>query len=702
MPAAMPFPTEQVVALFAEGDRRQRRLRELCTLGERLCAAATLTLRLDAFERLVRFVTGSDKNIPEPGAAVVPGRVPPGPEVRRLSVLLAVLESCAPARAAVLAAWAAMLAETHGLALLAEAGLPNDRGLYNETTDRLFRRILPSPRDEHDLGKLVSRLFPSHSELTFLEAMPRDLFERLAQLLTAPEAGGAATGLLQAAADAFCLLGGRVQALGLSEGIRGRSQIATTGLAGSPFFRLPRAGDGFLAARAVGDEAAATARAAALRAVMAACREEIASVYRHLEETGISVDVVYELEAIERSLGRLDALLTVLAAAPGPTRAAAAHRLLVALAHARLSDRSLRDLARSTTRLLARKIIERAGHTGEHYITAGRREYWHMVASAAGGGFMTAGTAALKIAVSGQHFPLFVEGFLSGVNYALSFIVMQVLGFTLATKQPSMTAATLAGAIRKSEAASGTGTLTTYVTRIIRSQLAAAMGNILTVSLAGFGLDYYWRWRTGHAFLPADRVDYVVHSFHPWQSGTIWYASLTGVILWLSSLAAGWIENFAVYRRLPQAIAEHRLSRVVGERAMRGLSRYFARSISGFGGSAALGFMLGMTPVLGKFFGLPLDVRHVTLSTGTLAMAVASEGTTLVREPRFLLAVAGIAVIFVCNLTVSFTLALTVALRAREVPMRHWFRLMGALTARFARHPIEFVFPPRDEAGNEH
>ena len=33
---------------------------------------------------------------------------------------------------------------------------------------------------------------------------------------------------------------------------------------------------------------------------------------------------------------------------------------------------------------------------------------------------------------------------------------------------------------------------------------------------------------------------------------------------------------------------------------------------------SCLVFMLGMTPSIGHFFGLPLDVRHVTLSTGTL------------------------------------------------------------------------------------
>ena len=60
---------------------------------------------------------------------------------------------------------------------------------------------------------------------------------------------------------------------------------------------------------------------------------------------------------------------------------------------------SILALVRANMQLLARKIIERAGQTGEHYITVSRGEYWKMLASAGGGGVLTAGTAALKFFV---------------------------------------------------------------------------------------------------------------------------------------------------------------------------------------------------------------------------------------------------------------------------------------------------------------
>ena len=65
--------------------------------------------------------------------------------------------------------------------------------------------------------------------------------------------------------------------------------------------------------------------------------------------------------------------------------------------------------------------------------------------------------------------------------------------------------------------------------------------------------------------------------------------------------------------------------------------------------------------------GIPFDVRHVTLSTGSITAAVAALGAEVFRTGAFWHAVIGIAGIGVLNLGVSFGLALQVALRARGV-----------------------------------
>lgn len=670
---------------FADGDRKNRRVRELVALLTALAEAPDLRRRLDALERLVRWLVVADKGLPAPAGVALPGEV--GTVWRRLAVTLALLARAPALGEGVRAAVAAIVAQTHPLALFAETGLPHDRGIGAETTNRVFRRILPVPRDDDDLSRLLLRLFPSERELAWIEGMPPDLFQELAAALAPSDA---VSPLVAGVADGLALLGARAQALGLSEDLRARSRPGP--LRGSPFYELPRACDRFLAL--LDQPAHRVAAEREWRAAVEGCRLEIRCVLERLESAGVSVDVVYSVEAIEQMLARMERLVAVLAAAAGPERAVAAHRLVAVLVRARLDDRSLLGLLRTNLHLMSRKIIERAGKTGEHYITYTRREYWHMIVSAGGGGLLTTATAALKVVIAGRHYPLFVEGFLAGTNYAMSFLVMQLVGMTLATKQPSMTAAQLAGAIRDANDPARLDDLVTHVARICRSQLAAAAGNVSMVSVGAIGMHFFWTWRYGAPFLTPEKAESVFKSLHLTQSGTVFYAMLTGVVLWLSSLAAGWVENFAVYRRLPQAIAEHRLGRFVGERTMQALSRAFARNISGFGGCVALGFMLGMVPILGIIFGLPIDVRHVTLSTGTLAMAVCALGTHMLRDPAFLWAAAGIAVIFVCNLGVSFTLALAVALRAREVPLKGRLRLLSALLGRFVRRPGQFLLPP--------
>jgi site-specific recombinase len=188
-----------------------------------------------------------------------------------------------------------------------------------------------------------------------------------------------------------------------------------------------------------------------------------------------------------------------------------------------------------------------------------------------------------------------------------------------------------------------------------------------------------------------------LHSLHPFESGTIFYAALTGVLLWLSSVAAGWLENWAVYRRLPEAIAEHRYGRILGRRITGWASRAFLRNISGFGGNASLGVLLAMTPIMGKFFGLPLDVRHVTLSTGALTLAVCSLGVAGAGSRAIAAAALGIAIIGALNFGVSFALALAVALRARG-DRSDRKRLVRSVLATFVRSPLQFFFPPKVES----
>jgi site-specific recombinase len=627
-------------------------------------AGAPLSVQVEMFERLGRWVTAG---LPPPSSLWVP---PEPPAVARLRVAITALERFPELRSRWVAGLGVVLSSSSGVKLFAETGMPNDRGLMQETADRLARRFLPRPPEHGQLAELFARIFRGEKDATWIPAVPDDLFARLATLF-----GNVWRPAHDWMVDAIALIATRVSALGLSEDMR--EDDPGSKLRSSPFFRLPRANL---------DE---------LPGLMVQCRLHADEVLHQLEHHGVSVDVVYCLDVIRLGIDRIELLLPLVEPSAEGDRLPSIRNLLAALAASRVADRSLRGLMRNNLRLLARKVIERAGQTGEHYVTASRREWWGMIGSAAGGGVLTVGTIAIKFMTKWQHYPLFVDGMLSAANYAASFIVMQLCGFTLATKQPSMTAAMLAGSIREARGPERLDELVSLIARISRSQFAAACGNVLMVIPAAIAFNYLWSNHYGQDFLDAADAGKAIASFHPLKSGTIPFAALTGVLLWMSSLGAGWLENWTTYRRLPEAIEHHRIGRVIGTRNTARISRFLARNISGFGGNATLGFLLGMTPVMGVFFGLPLDVRHVTLSTGSLTLAGISFGQDMILSAPFIWASIGIIIIGLLNFGVSFVFALTVAFRARDVTRRERLTLWRAVGRRFLRSPFEFFYPPR-------
>jgi site-specific recombinase len=427
-----------------------------------------------------------------------------------------------------------------------------------------------------------------------------------------------------------------------------------------------------------------------------ACRIELTQVHLHMEEAGVSSALVFDLTSMEASLDRMQLLAATLAE-DSQDSSHAVRQLLNTLVAAQLEDTQLGPLIRQNMNQLARKTVERTGHSGEHYITNTRKEYGQMWLAALGGGLLTVFTAALKLRIMEGDFPLFVEGFLVGTDYAVSFLLLQILGLALATKQPSMTAATFAGIVRENRGISRWNKITDFAARISRTQLAAALGNVIAVCLGAVAFERLWRSIFLNPYLPEASAHHVYETLHPFSSTTAINAALTGVILWLAAVIGGWCENFAVYNRVPAAIAQHPLGLKLGARRMQQLARWFENNISSWSTSIVLGYMLGFTPEIAHFFGLPLDVRHVTLNTGMLALAAARFGTSSLGQHWFYAAVAGIGVTFVLNLGVSFSVASITALRAYNVGRDEQVKILKYVLSHALRSPLRFLFPVNSE-----
>lgn len=647
-----------------------------------------LEARLEWVERCVAWLRE-----PKPVLGLVEPAEPEAPApVTRLALLVRVLEARASAREPVVALVREVMSGSSGLRLFSQVGIPTRQGFFSEVSDRLTRRLLPSPPEDHQLSELLPRLFPEPGDATWLELLPPAQLARLSALVegSAPPPARAPEVVVRTdLVDALGLLSVQTATLGLAEDVRERCPEVS--FRTSPFLKLRRVCEGVQARDAAPDSLRE------LGDVVEECRQVVAIVSSHLEQYGVSVDLVYRLERIRRSLERMEAIARVLSATPGEARWREGITLLADLVRRAHADHSIRALVASNARLLARKVIERAGHTGEHYITTTRAEYHHMVHSAAGGGLITAFTAILKLYTATLALAPFFYGLALAGNYVASFLMMQVTGSTLATKQPSMTAATLGSAIGQGGTTGRLSHLLELIPRLTRSQLATALGNMGTVLPAAVGLSMAFAWWRGHPLLNQSQAHYVVDALHPWRSGTIVYAALTGVLLWMSSLVAGWLENWAVYHRIPEALAHHRtLRRILGDSGAKKLSDVFANHIAGLGGNVSIGVLLALPPLAGSFFGLPLDVRHVTLSFGQLCLAGYALGPEALLRPDFLAALGGIGLTLAINFGVSFSLALGVALRARDVPLADAVRLVRLVAARFLKEPRSFLLPPRE------
>lgn len=688
-PETAPAMRQQVLAFFGPASAENPTRSALANHLQDFVVADSLGDRLDAWLRLIHWTrVGTSHSLQVLGA-----RMRWKEAYLYWELLLDVLEQVPSVRSEVQNAFGRIIQETDAVNLIGEAGLPCDRGFLVELGDRLISKLLPKVRNDRDLTHLLQRQYPSATEVKWLGQLSPRMATRILRALVPLDDPQITDPLRRAFADGFRLLAIRVEAQGLSEKLRARSRRPSS-VPESPFYRLARESEQLVQRWQDGRDLEDCA--AAWRDAMTDCRNEIRWIRRQLEVTGVSVDIVYGLEVLRHCLQRMGSMVDVMVAGDDLQHAMTVHAFLTTLVEASLHECSLSHLIEANTRLLHRKIVDRSGATGEHYIAQDRQEYRHIWVAAAGGGVLTAFTAAIKMFIFGLGLAPFLAGFGYGVNYAVSFVLMQTFGLMLATKQPAMTAATLATIMRERPGSARLDDIVDQIAKITHSQIAAAVSNVVVVSLSAYALDAVWRLLTGHPVLALEAAEHVYETLSPLDSGTVVFAALTGVILWFSSIMGGWVENWAVYHRLPSALAEHAAgNRTFGAERMRRWADGLAHNIAGWGTNVSLGMMLGMTPAIGAFFGIPLDVRHVTLSSGTLALAMASLDTEWYSEGRLIYAIAGVVTMFVLNLGVSFLLSLLTALRAYEFPRSDVAELLRRLLKRLVTSPRDFVLPPK-------
>jgi len=551
--------------------------------------------------------------------------------------------------------------------LFSEAGFAEGTTLPRELMARLKRRMLPQVEDELDLYAALHTANPDAADARWIARLDAADATAWSAIL------GCQAGAILAA---IRLLAVRAASLGLSRGVM--RVMPHRCEAESPFLNLLSAGEQF--ARAPSDPT----RREELRETIVDCRVSAGISHARLEEVGVSSDLVFRLDLVIAQLERIDYLLR-LHAGEEDGRAFAAM-----LVRGFAEERAIRGLLRNSVNRVARQVVKHTGKSGEHYIAESRSEWWKMGYGAIGAGGITAFTALFKYVFAAMAMAPLWTGIAHSLNYTASFVLMQFLGWMLASKMPSMTAAALCTALEKDD---GMRSEVNLVTAITRTQTIVTIGNLLGAVPLAILIDLFLQWKIGNPLLTHEAALHGLLSMNPFRSWTIPFAALTGCFLWLSSLAAGWSANWMALHRLPAGLAQsRRLRQSIGTQAAVELAQIVEHHLSGVIGYTCLGILLGLIPFVSVFAGVPLEVRHVTLASASVALAASALAWNGALACDLAWAGLGVVVVGILNLSVSFALGLWLAIRARNLDTTGRRRLVAALWSELLHRPSRFFW----------
>jgi site-specific recombinase len=582
---------------------------------------------------------------------------------------------------------------------LLDTGMPQG-DLWYELRERLIYKVLPYQPERNTVEHILVNVFYREGDGDWVAALDEMQCIRFLELM-----GG--VGLDRAAVDDHWIQELLFTSKALALRIAGRAfdsgvlrMVPEYATFDSPFVALEGELDEYLG----GLRSGATSRdrnEAAYRQVLVLLRqgeELVQRAYRNSGKYGIGIRVNQSLMLMERMLERLK--LVLLAISVDRTVDARLSTVRVAKALVQASSGSTRVLGflDRSTQVIAREITQHSGRKGAHYITTTRSDYFKMLRTALGGGFVVAFACILKAWFGTWDTSLFGHAFLYSFNYAWAFITIYLLHWTLATKQPAMTAATLASALKGSmDRPSDTryDALVELMARVWRSQFIAFVGNVFMAFPVGIALAYGWNALFGGAML-AHKAPKLIHELDPFLSLAMVHAAFAGIFLFISGLIAGSATNRALYRRIPQRIEEHPILKLTLSAGMRKrIAGYYERNYGGIISNLWFGVFMGSLGTVGIIIGLPLDIRHITFAAGNLALGLVGGGWHI-STYALVTSILGIGLIGFINFVVSFSLSLGLAMRSRGIPYRELLPIGKAVWEHFRQDPWAYYLPPSD------
>lgn len=578
------------------------------------------------------------------------------------------------------------------LPALTDSGLIGSRGFVQELGSKLKHKLLPEVQDPSDFLFVISHVFYKNTDYQWVKAIDRELWKKFFRLLRVYINMNDAA-LVRQLHQALRILSFRVTTLGLEKEVARR--FGNNKDAIGPFLEQNRLVNMYLETQDFGTPSAQLVLYN-IQEQLYNCRQSVIWLRDQKLYQGTSLAQTFVTTRILQMIERMLLIADVLDHDNKLDEDRFISYFITVVTNENKRN-SLRDFLSDNLGLLAYQIAEHKGKKGEKFITTNREEYRLMFRSAAGGGVIISFVAVIKILLGKLSLPPFWMGTAYSVNYSLGFIAMDRTGTTLATKQPAYTASAVALSLDSKKNAGKTDLqrFSIAIVNIVRSQTASFAGNLLVVFPLTYGIVWLMDYLAGYRIVDREHAFKLLESQHPWHSFSLLYACFTGVFLFLSGIISGYVENHIVFGRLTERLRQHPvLSHSMSPKRMNRLIDFVHTYAAAFTGSLALGFFLGMSASVGKIFGIPFDIRHITISAGSTAIGFF--GTAHQVDWLYMLVVVlGVLGIGFINFFVSFSLAFFVAVRSRGIELREYPELFSYIWRYIRKRPMDLFFPPK-------
>ena len=427
------------------------------------------------------------------------------------------------------------------------------------------------------------------------------------------------------------------------------------------------------------------------------CLDFVDKAFKNACKFGISSKINQSLLKIRQQLKRIQDIIPILVVDTEEDVLTNSKNLVSNTLKYNSHRNNIRELIDDSTRLISHLITSHTAETGTHYIATSPKEYLKMFWKASGGGIIVGFLCIFKMMMSYSHGSEFSHAVLYSLNYAFGFIIIYLLGFTLATKQPAMTAATMAKVLSdESSSEKNYKEFANLVAKLSRTQFIAFVGNVLWSFPVALAIIYGMDWFLEKNFAVA-KADKLLKDLNPIESKAILHACIAGFFLFISGIISGNISNSSIFNQIPERISQSPfLNQVIGAKNSKKLSDFYTKHWAGIISNFWFGIFLGVIAPLGVFLGLDLDIRHITFSAGNFALALYGKGFDI-DTYTFTISLVTIFLIGAFNFIVSFGLSMLLAFRSRKVNFGELTIIYKTILKYFIKNPLRFFIPLKSE-----